>query len=191
MPGEVDRYLKGRFCPKPPQGRNAKELRRGTTCFTSEPTEDSVPKYADWEACASLFVAIDILTNNGGIHHFEFEGEPAETARGLLVLVPCALQYVHKSGATEHNTYPSTIEDLTDNFSFSEIYKQTMQIRLCYILCKTVSDKDALLNYGGLILPFGEMTLFLIFSPTTDDTSRTSLPKEIRPALRSHKALFC
>ena len=34
------------------------------------------------------------------------------------------------------------------------------------------------------------MTLFLTFSPTADDTIRTSLPKEIQLALRSHKALF-
>jgi hypothetical protein len=34
------------------------------------------------------------------------------------------------------------------------------------------------------------MTLFLTFSPTADDTIRTSLPKEIRLAIRSHKALF-
>jgi len=34
------------------------------------------------------------------------------------------------------------------------------------------------------------MTLFLTLSPTTDDTIRTSLPKEIRLALRSHKGLF-
>ncbi len=34
------------------------------------------------------------------------------------------------------------------------------------------------------------MTLFLTFSPTADDTIRTSLPKEIRLALRIHKAMF-
>ena len=34
------------------------------------------------------------------------------------------------------------------------------------------------------------MTLFLTFAPTADETIRTSLPKEIRIALRSHKALF-
>jgi hypothetical protein len=34
------------------------------------------------------------------------------------------------------------------------------------------------------------MTLFLTFSPTADGTIRTSLPKEIRLALCSHKALF-
>jgi hypothetical protein len=34
------------------------------------------------------------------------------------------------------------------------------------------------------------MTLFLTFAPKVDDTIRTSLPKEIRNALRSHKALF-
>jgi len=46
-PGEVATYLKSRFCPKPQQGRQAKELRRVTTCLTSEPTEDSAPKYVD------------------------------------------------------------------------------------------------------------------------------------------------
>ena len=34
------------------------------------------------------------------------------------------------------------------------------------------------------------MTLYVTFAPTADDTVRTSLPKEIRLALRSHKALF-
>jgi hypothetical protein len=55
---------------------------------------------------------------------------------------------------------------------------------------RAVSDKDALLSFGGLILPFGGMTLFLTFSPTVDDSIRTSRPKGIRLALRSHKALF-
>jgi hypothetical protein len=62
--------------------------------------------------------------------------------------------------------------------------------RLCSVLCEAVSDKDALLSFRGLILSFGGMTLFLNFSPTTDATIRTSLLKEIRLALRSHKALF-
>ncbi len=62
-----------------------------TTCITSEPTEDSAPEYAYWEACASLFVAIDILTHADGIRHSGFEGEPEVTARGLLVLVAFAL----------------------------------------------------------------------------------------------------
>ena len=90
-PEEVATYLKGRFRPKPQHGKRAKELRWVTTCLASEPTEDSAPKYADWEACASLFVAIDILTHVDGIRHSGFEGEPEVTARGLLVLVACAL----------------------------------------------------------------------------------------------------
>ena len=86
-PGEMATYLNGRFCPKPQQGKRPKELRWVTTCLTPDPTEDSAPKYADWEACASLFVVIDILTHADGIRHSGFEGEPKETARGLLVLV--------------------------------------------------------------------------------------------------------
>ena len=34
------------------------------------------------------------------------------------------------------------------------------------------------------------MSLFVSFAPSMDDTLRTSLPKEVRIALRSHKALF-
>jgi len=161
-----------------------------TTCFTSEPTKDIAPKCADWEACASLFVAIDILTHIDGIGHSGFEEEPEETARGLLVLVACALQYLHKTGTTDPITDLSTIEELAGSFSFREIQKRTLQTRFCSVLCEIVSDKDALLSSGGLILPLGGMTLFLTFSPTADDTIRTSLPKEIRLAMRSHKALF-
>ena len=36
----------------------------------------------------------------------------------------------------------------------------------------------------------GHMSLYVTFFPTADDTVRTSLPKEIRLALRKHKALF-
>jgi hypothetical protein len=133
------------------------------TCLTSERTEDSFPKYADWEACASLFVAIDILTNIDGIRHSGFEGEPEETVRGLLILVACALQYMHKKGTTDPNTDSATLEELPKSFSFGEIQKRTLQTRFCSVLCETVNDKDALLSFGGLILPFGSMTLFLTF----------------------------
>ena len=68
-------------------------------------------------------MAIDILTHNDGIRHYGLEGEPMEMARGLLVMVAYALQYIHKSGATDPNRDPSTIEDMADNFSFSEIKK--------------------------------------------------------------------
>jgi hypothetical protein len=126
-PGEVATYLKGRFRSRPQQGKRPKELRWVTTCLTSEPTEDSAPKYAEWEAYASLFVAIDILTYADSIQHPGFEGEPEETARGLLVLVACALQYLHKRGGGDPNANSSTIEELADSFSFGEIHKRTPQ----------------------------------------------------------------
>ena len=97
-----------------------------TTCITSEPTEDTAPKYADSEACASLFVAIDILTHINGIRHSGFEGEPKETARGLLVLVACALQHLHKMGTTDPNIDLSTIEELAESSSLSYILKRTL-----------------------------------------------------------------
>jgi hypothetical protein len=57
-------------------------------------------------------------------------------------------------------------------------------------MCDTGSDTDTLENCGGIILPMGQMSLYVTFSPTADDTVRTALPKKIRLALRSHKALF-
>ena len=65
-----------------------------------------------------------------------------------------------------------------------------MKTKFCSVLCDTVGDKNALLNFGGIILPFKGMPLFLTFSVTADDTIRTSLPKKIRLALCSHKAIF-
>ena len=148
-PGEVATYLKGRFRPMPQKGKRAKELRWVTTYLASEPTEDSAPKYADWEAFASLFVAIDILTHVDGIRHSGLEGELEETAMGLLLLVACALQYLHKRGTTDPNLDSSTIEELAESFSFSAIQKRTMQTRFCSNLCEIVSDKNALLISGG------------------------------------------
>jgi hypothetical protein len=98
-----------------------KELSWVTTSLTSEPTKNSAPKYTDGEACASLFLAIDILTHNDGIRYSGFEGQAVETARGLLVLVVCALRYLLKMEATYPNLDPATLEDLTDKFFFNEI----------------------------------------------------------------------
>ena len=105
---------------------------------------------------------------------------------------PCYLCFTISTqiGTTDPNTNPSAIEDLAESVSFSEIHKKTMQTKFCAVLCETIIGKDTLLNYGGLILPFGGMILFLTFSPTADTTISTSLPKEIRLALRSHKTLF-
>jgi hypothetical protein len=57
-------------------------------------------------------------------------------------------------------------------------------------MCDTVSGKDTLLNCGSIILPMGEMIIFSTFSPFADVTIRTSLPKEIWLALRTHAAVF-
>jgi hypothetical protein len=72
-------------------------------------------------------VAIDILTHADGIRHSGFEGEPDEMAKGLLVLVACALQYLHKRGDADPTADFSTIEELAESFSFSEIQKRILQ----------------------------------------------------------------
>jgi hypothetical protein len=80
--------------------------------------------------------------------------------------------------------------DLADIFSFNEIRKRTLQSRFRSVLFDTTSDQDTLLNCGGLVLPIGHMALYVSFAPSMDDKMRTSLPREVRIALRSHKALF-
>ena len=102
----------------------------------------------------------------------------------------CTLRLLQKTGMGDSNLDPSTIEDLANAFSFCEIRKMSLQTRFCTILCDCVSDKDLLSNCGGIVLPMARMTLYLTFAPTTDDTVRTSLPKDIRLALTSHKNLF-
>ncbi len=68
----------------------------------------------------------------------------------------CALKYLQKSG-TSAPLDPSTIEDIADAFSFSEIRKRSLKTRFCSVLCDTISDKDLLLNCGGIILPMAKM----------------------------------
>ena len=46
-PDETADYLKARFRPHAQQGKKALEVRWTTTCLTTEPTEESAPKYAD------------------------------------------------------------------------------------------------------------------------------------------------
>jgi hypothetical protein len=93
-PEEIAFYLKSRYRPTQQPGKKTQELRWFATRLTSDPTEDSAPRYSDWEACASLFVAIDILTHDDGIRHSSFEGHTIETTRDLLVLVAYALQFL-------------------------------------------------------------------------------------------------
>jgi len=78
-------------------------MRWVTSCLTLDPTEEPTPKYSDWEACASLYVAVVILTHNDdGIRHSGFESHTSTTARGLLVLIACKLQQFLQNPPTDH-----------------------------------------------------------------------------------------
>jgi hypothetical protein len=104
----------------------------------------------------------------------------------MLVLIACRLV----NPPPDHTVDMEALLDLAESLSFSEIRKRTLQSRFCTVLCDTTSDQDALLNWGGLVLPFRHMSLYVSFSPSMDDTPRTSLPKEVRIVIRSHNALF-
>jgi hypothetical protein len=86
-----------------------------------------------------LFFTIDILTPNNGIRHYDSEGTTVETARGVLITVARAIQFLQNFGTYDLAIDSSSIEDLVESFSFSEIRKGP-----CFssVLCDTFSDKD-------------------------------------------------
>jgi hypothetical protein len=141
-------------------------------------------------ARVSLFVAIDILTRHDDAIPFCLEGHLSSTARELLALVACALHRLCVATPVSQTVDLDTRMDFIESFSFSEVRKRNLQTRFSFVLYDTISDKDTLLNCGGIILPMGRISLLFTFFPTADDTIRTSLPKEIRLALRRHKALL-
>jgi hypothetical protein len=108
----------------------------------------------------------------------------------MLVIIACMLQELLQNPPPKTDLDMEDLATLADSFSFNEIRKRSMQSRFCSILCETTCDQDALLNYVGIVVPFGHMSLFVTFAPSMDDTLRTSLRKEVRIALRSHKAIF-
>ncbi len=107
-----------------------------------------------------------------------------------MVIITCRLQQLLQNPPPETDIDTENLATLVDSFSFNEIKKRSLQSRCCSVLCETTSDQDALLNCGGIVVPFGHMSLFVTFAPSMDDTQRTFLPKEVRIALRSHKTLF-
>ena len=105
-------------------------------------------------------------------------------------MAACALRLIQRTGNADSGISQDAISDLADAFSFCDIRKRSLLTRFCTVLCDSVSDQDMLANCGGIVLPMARMTLYITFAPSADDTIRTSLPKEIRLALKSHKNLF-
>jgi hypothetical protein len=87
--------------------------------------DDTLPRYKAWETEASLFVTIDVLRDHTGTRHASLEGHTAVAARGLLILVTCAIHYLaHIAEETESTLDPTTLEDLVKSFSFIETRKK-------------------------------------------------------------------
>ncbi len=68
------------------------------------------------------------------------------TARGLPVVVACALHHLGQS-EVEHDppVDQDIIDDLVESFSFSEVKKRSLAARHYTVLCESVSDKTTLL----------------------------------------------
>ena len=83
--------------------------------------DGTLPRYKTWETETSLFVSVDVLDNHTGVRHVALEGHTATVARGLLVLVACALHHLAQNDEDSWSTPdPTVLEDLVESFSFSE-----------------------------------------------------------------------
>ncbi len=134
------RSLKGPLLSCSQRGKKQKEMRWVTTCLISDSTEATTPQYSDWEACASLYVAVDILTHHDSVRNSGLEGQSSTTARGLLVIIDCRLQRLLQNPPPEADLDMENMATLVDIFSFNEIKKRSLQSRVCYVLCETTSD---------------------------------------------------
>ena len=77
---------------------------------------------------------------------------------------------------------PDIVANLDESFSFYEIKKRCLHACVCSVLCETVSDKDGLLTVGGIVLQLSTIDIIVNFSHNADETTRVSLPREIRVA---------
>ncbi len=79
---------------RPPAQTKGPGLRWVTTTLTDHHVEDTLPRYQAWEAEATAAVIIDVMDNHTGIRYPALEGHTTVAARGLLVVVACALQHL-------------------------------------------------------------------------------------------------
>ena len=91
---EVAAFLKFVYQPAIQPGKWPAELFWVTTTLTDHPVDDTLLRYKAWKTEASLFVSIDVLDNHTGVRHAALEGHTAVAARGLVVMVACALHHV-------------------------------------------------------------------------------------------------
>ncbi len=54
-----------------------------------------------------------------------------------------------------------TIDNLAESLSFGEIREKILHTRFCSVLWDTVSDKDTLLNGGGILFQWDMCPSFL------------------------------
>ena len=94
---EIDAFLKSVYEPVHLPRQRAPELRWVTTTLTDHPVEDTLPRYQAWEAEATAAVIIDVMDNHTGIRYPALEGHTPVAARGLLVVLACALQQLAQS----------------------------------------------------------------------------------------------
>ena len=102
-----------------------------TTCLTSKLTEETTAEYSDWEACASLYVTVDVLTHHDGIRHSGLVGHTSLKARRLLVLIACMFQQPRHNPPHGHPMGMGALADLAASFSFNDIRNRTTQSHFC------------------------------------------------------------
>ena len=154
------------------------------------PTEDETPSYADCEAIP-LYITMDIIDAATRTHTPAMEGEPVSTARGLLGLAACAIQYTKANLITNATAEDKQrIKELGDAVSFTEIRKRSPLSPMCTAFSDNPSDAYLLLELETLTTPFAQHQLMITFAPTSDGKPRAYMKPEEAVAVMNHRRFF-
>ena len=119
------------------------------------------------------------------------EEHSVSIAQGIPNIFAGDLRHLsHTADYTSSSLDSNALEELVESSSFNKGNKRNLAAKLCTVLCDTISDKTALFDLDEIILHKLRHLIIVTFSETADDNVKFVLPKELRMALKSHKARF-
>ena len=120
-----------------------------------------------------------------------FTPQPVSTARGLLGLAACAIQYTKANlftNATAEDV-KKRIKELGDAVSFTEIKKRSPRSPMCTAFSDNPSDAYLLLELETLTIPFAQHQLMITFAPASDGKPRACMKPEEAVAVMNHRRM--
>jgi hypothetical protein len=181
----VATFIKSRWTPLQ---TSQKQLRWFTSPLSADPTStDDISTYADLET-NSVHISIDIQDNNTGFISPALQGQTFPAAKALLILGTLATQYAHATSERDLNS--NKLDRVARALSFPEIRKPSTTSSTITAFCKNASDAFTLIAIKNILIPQGDTSMLLSFSPTKDPTARALMSPAIASAVLNHKEFF-